>query len=119
MNAGLLRNSLEKSGRGRFELEVADSVAEALAWLSTTETDLLRGSWVAPNAGKVRFAAYAQEWLEAQRHLRPRTVESGAAWTATPDGMARQPAAGSAPSAIAMARTTSAPPAWSTESLSS
>ena len=55
--------------------ETFSAKAEALAWLSTTETDLLRGSWVAPNAGKVRLAAYAQDWLEAQRHLRPRTVE--------------------------------------------
>ena len=55
--------------------ETFGAKAEALAWLSTTETDLLRGSWVAPNAGKVRLATYAQEWLDAQHHLRPRTVE--------------------------------------------
>jgi len=50
--------------------ETFSTKSEALAWLSTTETDLLRGSWVAPNAGKVRLAAFAQDWLEAQRHLR-------------------------------------------------
>lgn len=55
--------------------ETFGAKAEALAWLSTTETDLLRGSWVAPNAGMVKLGAYAKEWLEAHRHLRPRTVE--------------------------------------------
>jgi len=49
--------------------------ADALAWLSTTEADLLRGSWVDPGAGKVTFVTYATDWLERQHHLRPRTVE--------------------------------------------
>jgi integrase len=49
--------------------------ADAQAWLSTVETDLLRGSWVAPADGKVTFGEFAKAWLEKQHHLRPRTVE--------------------------------------------
>ena len=41
MDVGLLQNSLEKSGRGRFELEVADSVAGALACLGRGQTDVV------------------------------------------------------------------------------
>jgi integrase len=49
--------------------------ADALAWLSATEADLLRGEWVKPRAGKVTLDEYAEEWLGRQSHLRPRTVE--------------------------------------------
>lgn len=36
---------------------------------------MLRGSWIAPDAGKVTFATHAKTWLERQHQLRPRTVE--------------------------------------------
>ncbi len=48
--------------------------ADALAWLSTVETDLLRGAWVAPANSKATFDEFAEGWLEIQHHLRPRTV---------------------------------------------
>lgn len=49
--------------------------ADALAWLSAVEADLLRGAWVAPANSKVTFSEFAEAWLEKQHHLRPRTVE--------------------------------------------
>ena len=49
--------------------------ADALAWLSTVEADLLRGTWVAPANSKVTFSEFAEAWLEKQHHLRPCTVE--------------------------------------------
>jgi integrase len=55
--------------------ETFKAKADALAWLSATETDVLRGSWIAPDAGKVTLAKYAETWLDRQHHLRPRTVE--------------------------------------------
>lgn len=55
--------------------ETFKAKADAMAWLSTTETDLLRGSWVDPEAGKVTLGGYAESWLDRQSHLRPRTVE--------------------------------------------
>lgn len=63
------------AGASRAAPQTFKARADALAWLSTVETDLLRGSWVAPNAGKISFAEYADAWLGRQGHLRPRTVE--------------------------------------------
>jgi integrase len=44
--------------------------ADALAWLSVTETDILRGGWIDPNAGKVTFKDYAERWRAIQVHRR-------------------------------------------------
>lgn len=45
------------------------------SWLSATCTDLQRGSWVDPEAGKVALADYAVHWLANRPELRPRTQE--------------------------------------------
>jgi integrase len=42
--------------------------------LSAIEADLMRGSWVDPNAGQVNFGAYADAWLR-DRDLADRTRE--------------------------------------------
>jgi integrase len=47
--------------------------ADALAWLSVTEADILRGGWIDPAAGKVTFEKYAEAWRAAQVH-RPETA---------------------------------------------
>jgi hypothetical protein len=49
--------------------------SDALGFLSTKETDILRGQWVPPAAGKVSFGEFVDKWAEQQGHLRPRTVE--------------------------------------------
>jgi hypothetical protein len=49
--------------------------SDALAFLSTKETDILRGQWVAPAAGKIRFGEFVDKWAQQQGRLRPRTVE--------------------------------------------
>ena len=41
IDASLLQNSMQKSGGGRFDLEVAGSLAEALACLGRGQTDLV------------------------------------------------------------------------------
>ena len=46
------------------------------SWLAATRTDLERGNWIDPSAGKVHLAAYAQGWLAAWPELRPRTKEN-------------------------------------------
>ena len=48
---------------------------DALIFLSSKETDILRGEWVDPSAGKITFAEFASLWLANQSHLRPRTLE--------------------------------------------
>ena len=56
--------------RGTFAVKT-----DAFAFLSTKETDILRGEWVDPSAGKIAFADFASQWLTNQSHLRPLTVE--------------------------------------------
>lgn len=47
---------------------------EAQHWLTTTETDILRGGWVDPEAGHVTLAGYANAWLRRRPDLRPSTT---------------------------------------------
>ena len=49
--------------------------ADADAWLATVEADVLRGSWVDPNAGRVKLAEYSSTWLERRPDLAERTAE--------------------------------------------
>jgi integrase len=44
--------------------------ADALAYLATVETDLRRGAWIDPDAGKMTVAALEREWLEANPRKR-------------------------------------------------
>jgi integrase len=79
--------SVRKLPSGRYQASywhegdrhvAADTFAgktDAQAWLSAKETDINRGQWVDPGAGKVTFGEFANGWLERQRHLRPRTLE--------------------------------------------
>jgi integrase len=50
--------------------------ADALAYLSNTETDLGRGPWTDPLAGKVTLRSYANDWLagrsDLDRHILPK-----------------------------------------------
>ena len=48
--------------------------ADAGRWLSNTEVDLARGTWIDPAWGSVSLEDYATSWM-AQRVLAPRTVE--------------------------------------------
>lgn len=47
---------------------------EAGRWLDAVRTDMARGKWVDPVAGRVPFDTYAGSWLR-DRQLRPRTRE--------------------------------------------
>lgn len=49
--------------------------ADALAYLSTIETDFRRGAWIDPRAGQVTVRSYSEEWLERRPELSVRTVE--------------------------------------------
>ena len=46
---------------------------DAQAHLSSIETDLHRGAWIDPNAGRVTFGEWAQKWLDGRADLRPVT----------------------------------------------
>ncbi len=45
------------------------------SWLAATRTDLERGTWIDPTAGKIPLADYAARWLADRPDLRPRTRE--------------------------------------------
>ncbi|HEV2427610.1 MAG TPA: tyrosine-type recombinase/integrase [Acidimicrobiales bacterium] len=49
--------------------------ADALASLAVVETDLRRGLWVNPRAGKIPLERYAAEWLATRNDLAARTRE--------------------------------------------
>ena len=49
--------------------------ADALACLATIESDLRRGVWIDPRAGKMTLRVYAEEWLDQRNDLAFRTKE--------------------------------------------
>jgi integrase len=49
---------------------------EASSWLSSVQTDISRGAWVDPSAGRVTLAEFAERWLRDHPGLRPRTRET-------------------------------------------
>ena len=48
---------------------------EADAYLAAVRSEVDRGSWIDPDAGKVTFEEYATRWLAERPQLRPRTRE--------------------------------------------
>ena len=48
---------------------------EADAYLASVRSDVDRGSWIDPDAGKVTFEEYSSRWLAERPQLRPRTRE--------------------------------------------
>jgi hypothetical protein len=51
------------------------SKADALAYLSSMESDMRRGAWIDPRSGKIVFKNYSREWLERRPDLAVRTKE--------------------------------------------
>ncbi|MGH9104783.1 MAG: tyrosine-type recombinase/integrase [Acidimicrobiales bacterium] len=62
-------------GERHTATETFQTKTDALKWLSTKETDIVRGEWIDPGAGKVTFGEFSDQWSDQQGHLRPRTVE--------------------------------------------
>ena len=48
---------------------------KADAYLASVRSDVDRGSWIDPDAGRVTFEEYSARWLAERPHLRPRTRE--------------------------------------------
>ena len=75
------------SGRWQASYQTADGVrrtakstfatkTDADRWLSSIETDLLRGTWVDAEAGKVSLGVFAGEWLATNPAIGPRWRET-------------------------------------------
>lgn len=61
---------------GRFRSAGTFSAkADALAQLSVIESDLRKGAWIDPRAGKVTLETYATEWIRLRPELAIRTKE--------------------------------------------
>jgi integrase len=73
--SGRWQASYWHEGERHVARETFAAKTDALAFLSIKETDILRGEWVDPSAGRIAFAQFADQWLANQGHLRPRTVE--------------------------------------------
>lgn len=55
--------------------ETFTAKADATAWLSTVETDIIRGAWVDPRAGRASLKEYAMTWMVRRPDLGTRTRE--------------------------------------------
>ncbi|WP_242454080.1 tyrosine-type recombinase/integrase [Bailinhaonella thermotolerans] len=51
------------------------SKKDAEKWLVLKEAEITEGRWTDPDAGKVRFETFAQDWVNERAGLRPRTVQ--------------------------------------------
>ena len=79
--------SVRKLPSGRFQARYCIDLAlhgapttfrtkrEADAYLASVRSDVDRGSWIDPDAGKVTFGQYSTRWLVERPQLRPRTRE--------------------------------------------
>ena len=77
--------SVRKLPSGRFQAtywhngvrhlgeETFTQKSDATSWLSTVETDIIRGSWIDPRAGKVTLTEYANGWIDRRPDLGART----------------------------------------------
>jgi hypothetical protein len=61
-------------GIDRPAQETFATKGEAEVWLTLKESEILRGDWMDPDAGKVAFGKYAARWIDDQV-LKPRTEE--------------------------------------------
>ncbi|HEV2121928.1 MAG TPA: site-specific integrase, partial [Chloroflexota bacterium] len=67
------RYSAPATGRLRTAPHTFATTTEAGRWLSVLEADSLRGVWVDPREGDMRFAELAERWFATKIHLRETT----------------------------------------------
>lgn len=76
--------SVKKRANGRWEVRWLDGTkhrsksfrrkVDANQFEDRVLTDLRRGDYIAPSAGKIILAAWCDEWLEGAHHLKPRSL---------------------------------------------
>ncbi|MFB6840600.1 tyrosine-type recombinase/integrase [Streptomyces sp. NPDC056361] len=62
------------SGETKSAPHTFDAKTDALVWLTTIEAEIIRGTYQAPDAGKVAFGSYSDDWLK-HRKLEDRSRE--------------------------------------------
>src|SRR5450755_3088351 len=45
---------------------------DAETWLVTTEAEILADDWINPDAGRIPFGDYADQWIDERPDLRPK-----------------------------------------------
>ncbi len=69
---------LGPDGVRRYAPNTFESLASANRWLTLTEAEIIRGEWMAPEAGRVELTAYAERWIKERRlALRTRELYDG------------------------------------------
>jgi integrase len=63
----------DAAGKTHTALQTFATRPEAARFLAQVETDLARGEWTDPRAGRVAFAEWAGRWQETTTNLRPNT----------------------------------------------
>src|SRR5215204_1028677 len=63
----------DAAGKSHTAPETFTTRPEAARFLAQVETDLARGEWTDPRAGRVSFAEWAGRWQETTTNLRPNT----------------------------------------------
>jgi integrase len=58
---------------GRQYKKTFSNQTEAKRFEAAVTTDMARGAWTDPRAGRVRFGAFASDWLDTTVHLKPAT----------------------------------------------
>jgi hypothetical protein len=61
------------TGRSHTAPQTFATKPEAARFLAQVQTDLARGEWTDPRAGRVAFAEWAARWQETTTNLRPNT----------------------------------------------
>lgn len=61
-------------GQLRAAPDTFERKRDAELWLSAKETEIARGDWLDPEAGKVGLREYGAAWIRERPGLRPRTV---------------------------------------------
>lgn len=63
MPSGRFQASFMHQGRRILAPSTFGTKADANVWLDNQSTDLARGAWIDPRAGRITFAQYAERWL--------------------------------------------------------
>lgn len=64
-----------EDGKRRSAPTTFAAKADANAWLSKQQTELVEGTWRPPEPSRETFGAYGKRWLASRPDLRPRTRE--------------------------------------------
>jgi integrase len=74
LSSGRWQASYWQGGTRHLAPRTFETKTEARTWLSTVESDLVRGDWINPTKGRLLFEVWAEMWRSTLVHLRPSTL---------------------------------------------